>query len=143
MWSALNAEKFPKFPDLKSLLRYLQMCVHSVIIDHARRAGPPLISLDDLDPVQQRSILGRVDTARPGDNLQREEFWRVLAGRLKSDQERRVLHASFVLGLKPREISVRYPDEFSTVRDIYRTKENLLARLRRDAELAGLLLGDA
>ena len=36
-WSALTPEKFLLFPDLKALLRYLQMCVHSVLVDHARQ----------------------------------------------------------------------------------------------------------
>ncbi len=38
MWSALTPEKFTRFADLKSLLRYLQLCVHSVIIDQIRTA---------------------------------------------------------------------------------------------------------
>jgi DNA-directed RNA polymerase specialized sigma24 family protein len=38
MWLALAPEKFGQFANLKSLLRYLQMCVHSVILDHVRAA---------------------------------------------------------------------------------------------------------
>jgi len=38
MWLSITADKFVCFPDLKSVLRYLQMCVHSVIVDSARRA---------------------------------------------------------------------------------------------------------
>jgi hypothetical protein len=151
MWSALtpatgkagSPSAFAKFPDLKSLLRYLQMCVHSVIIDLGRRAGPPLISLEDLDPVLERVLLGQQAGAKPYDNLQREQFWQALALRLKSDQELRVLSASFLLGLKPREILAQYPEEFGSIREVYRIKENLLARLRRDAELEEILVGDA
>ena len=36
MWSAVTPEKFADFDDLKSLLRYLQLCVASVIMDHVR-----------------------------------------------------------------------------------------------------------
>ena len=36
MWRALTPEKFANFPELKSLLAYLKMCVNSVIIDHLR-----------------------------------------------------------------------------------------------------------
>ena len=38
LWTAMTPQKFERFPDLKSLLRYLQMCVHSAIIDHVRVA---------------------------------------------------------------------------------------------------------
>jgi len=37
MWSAVDGEKFRQFDDVPDLLRYLQMCVHSVIVDHTRR----------------------------------------------------------------------------------------------------------
>ncbi len=33
MWLGITPKKFETFPDLKSILRYLQMCVHSVLID--------------------------------------------------------------------------------------------------------------
>ena len=36
LWTSLLAERFGRFPDLKSILRYLQMCVHSVIVDYVR-----------------------------------------------------------------------------------------------------------
>src|SRR5262245_34251742 len=51
MWAALTPEKFRDFPDLKFLLRYLQMCVHSVLMDHLRLAeqAAAVTSLDALD----------------------------------------------------------------------------------------------
>ena len=46
MWGVLSPQKFGQFPNLKSLLRYLQMCVHSVIVDYARR-GEQATLLED------------------------------------------------------------------------------------------------
>jgi hypothetical protein len=52
-WVALTAERFGNFPDLKSLLRYLQMCVHSAVMDHARTAERA-----DLDVQEERLAEG-------------------------------------------------------------------------------------
>jgi hypothetical protein len=62
---------------------------------------------------------------------------------LHDEKERRVVYGSFVLALKPRELYAQFQDTFRDVNEVYRVKENVLARLRRDAELAELLGRDA
>jgi hypothetical protein len=142
MWSALTPDRFHGFSDLRSLLRYLQMCVHSIILDLVRRTQLPLISLNHTG-----SNLAQISLhdsgSRPEDGIYRQEFWQAIQARLKDEQELRVVYASFVLGLKPREICARYEDLFTEVRQVYRVKENVLARLRRDPELHRALVGDA
>jgi hypothetical protein len=76
------------------------------------------------------------------DRLDREDLWRQVNARLKDDRERAVVHASFVLALKPREVYDRWEDLFRDVKDVYRVKENVLARLGRDAELQRILVGE-
>lgn len=143
MWSALPAEKFERFPNLKSLLRYLQMCVHSVILDQVRNTEQVVLS-----PEPEVLAAGGQATA-PGverqalSQLEQQAFWQEINTRLNSDQERRVVYGSFVLGLKPRQLYAHYPDVFRNVQEIYRVKENVLARLRRDDELKELLEADA
>ena len=56
-----------------------------------------------------------------------------------NDRERLVVYASFSLGLKPRELCAQYGDQFANVRDVYRIKQNVLERLRRDPELKTIL----
>jgi hypothetical protein len=137
-WSALSPDKFQRFPDLKSLLRYLQMCVHSVIVDHARMTALPALRLAP-------------EIALPGDDLrqadvihqtialaQRQEFWRWIEARLRNEKERHVIYGSFFLNLKPRELHLQYRGVFRNVGEVHRIKENLLARLRRDPELRTL-----
>jgi DNA-directed RNA polymerase specialized sigma24 family protein len=142
MWSALTPARFEAFPDLPSLLRYLQMCVHSVLIDEVRRAEPALL-LDDL-PLAAHSLSGSSSPDQQAlDDLQRRELWQAVEARLQTEQERRVLYASFVLGLKPREICAQFSTTFRDVHEVYRVKENLLARLRRDTQLQDLLRGGA
>lgn len=143
MWSAMSPEKFGRFPNLKSLLRYLQMCVHSAIIDQTRNAEEAVLSPEpevlaaggqNLTPAVEQQALSR---------LEQEAFWQEINARLNSDQERRVVYGSFVLGLKPRQLYAHYTDVFQNVQEIYRLKENVLARLRRDEALKELLGRDA
>jgi DNA-directed RNA polymerase specialized sigma24 family protein len=142
MWAALSPEKFHCFPNLPALLRYLQMCTHSAIVDHARKREVPVVESDAEGnpwedgpvgvPNQRNSVLERLD---------REDLWRQVKARLKDDRERAVVYASFVLALKPAEIEARCPGLFHDVKDVYRVKENVLARLGRDTELQRILRG--
>lgn len=140
MWSVLTPEKFVQFPDLKSVLRYLQMCVHSVIVDYVR-AREQAELFEDIPGNPMASMGDGVDgpEAQIADRSQAETLWRWITERLKSDQERRVLYCSFVLDLKPGQIYEQHPELFHDVREIYQIKENVLARLRRDQELHELL----
>jgi DNA-directed RNA polymerase specialized sigma24 family protein len=142
MWGALGPERFGQFPNLKSLLRYLQMCVNSVVHDHVRRADVPQVELEPHavtdstpanDPLAEQIL----------DQVQQEELWSAVSARLQDDKERLVVYGSFVLGLKPRELCVQYEESFQDVREVYRVKENVLARLQRDAALRRMFWDDA
>jgi RNA polymerase sigma factor (sigma-70 family) len=137
MWFALDREKFARFANIQSLLRYLQMCVHSAILDAVRRADDPadltratVHNASHTPPAVEKMVL---------DRLTRQDFWQAILDRLKDDRERLVIHASYALGLKPREIASEFPDTVSDVREVYRIKENVLSRLRRDPELGEFL----
>ncbi len=142
-WSAVSPDKFLRFPDLKSLLRYLQMCVHSVIVDHARMTALPTLRLAPEIAVAG-DYLGQVDVIHQTIALsQRQEFWRWIEAHLRNEKERQVVYGSFFLNLKPREIYMHYRGVFRNVGEVHRIKENLLARLRRDPELRKLFGEDA
>ena len=134
MWSAVTQEKFKHFDGLKSVLRYLKMCVGSVIIDHLRvQARLTLEELTDPvieaarrhDPTLEDRVLGRVGG---------EDLWERIEALGIDHQEHCVLYGSFVLGLKPRQLLEHYAGVFDDIRQIYRVKENLLARLRRNLD---------
>ena len=142
MWAAMTPDKFSHFSNLKSLLRYLQMCVHSVILDQIRVAerSAATIHTDRLGatgrtrgPVVEEQALAQVH---------RQEFWREIDARLRTDKERQVVYGSFILALKPREIHAQFRETFRDVHEVYRVKENVLARLRRDTELHEFIGGD-
>lgn len=141
MWSAVSAEKFADFDDLKSLLRYLQLCVASVIMDHVR-AVEYHERLEDLPPNVEEATGVHVEQ-RALEQADRKSFWEAINARLNDEQEKLVVYYSYVVGFKPSQILEHRPDAFADVRDIYRTKENVLARLRRDEALKELFSSDA
>lgn len=138
MWAAITPAKFEKFPNLKSVLSYLQMCVHSALVDNVRsRERAALIDQDELS----RTPAARVPNVEQqvGRRVEREELWGWINDRLKNDKERRVVFGTFALAMKPRELYTQFPDSFEDVNEVYRVKENVMARLRRDDALKKLL----
>ena len=127
MWSALSPEKFGRFPDLKSLLRYLQLCIHSVIIDYARTAQ----QVELAEPTGSWQGLESDVLAE----MARGELWQRIGTHLNDKREKQLLYYRYALGLKPREICNRFADEFPEVGEIYVMNQNILARLRRDDAL--------
>jgi hypothetical protein len=141
MWAAITPQKFNHFLDLKSILRYLQICVHSVLVD-AMRAHEQAELLEDTpqqsarlkDPTSPFSIEDQV-----AHKVQARQLWDLLDRRCKSEQERLVINGSFVLAFKASELYAANQSVFQDVNEVYRVKENLLARLKRDAEFMDFL----
>jgi DNA-directed RNA polymerase specialized sigma24 family protein len=137
-WQAVSPERFANFPDLTHLLRYLQMCVHSVICDFMR----------SYDEAAQSVELSRAENSAGGPPVedlvqarhQAMDLWKRVCGCLRDQKEVLVAYDSFVLDLKPAEIHERYPLNFESVREVYRIKENVLERLRRDPGLLAQFL---
>ena len=136
-WSAVGPDRFASFPELPALLKYLKLCVHSVLMDEvrARRAGT-LTSLDEVPetaPAEsdaERSVIGKVAG---------QELWEAIARELQNEAEETVVHLSFARDLKPAEIFERHPELFASVEDVYRIKRNVLDRLRRSANVRAFL----
>lgn len=127
MWSALTPPKFAGFSDLKALLRYLQLCVHSVIIDYTRTAQPaPVTATEATWQGLEREVL---------DELTRNELWQRIGVHLNDSREEQLLYYRYALGLKPREICQRFGADFPDVGEVYVMTQNILARLRRDEAL--------
>lgn len=137
MWLAITPEKFHQYPDLKALLKYLQMCVFSAIIDQARKSSLVELELEayeHFNPGTNRSDMEK----HVLDSLQRRKLWEEIEKRFNSQEERIVLYASFALGQKARQILASHPDSFANVEEIYLIKQNVMARLRRDTGLRDL-----
>jgi hypothetical protein len=139
MWAVLTPEKFERFPDFRGLMRYFQMCVHSTVIDYLRQKEETLRLEDTQEAVVpseepeahvERSVLGRDH---------RRRFWQLVDSRLQNEKEKKLVYGIFVLDLKPRELEVEFRGVFRDIQEIYRIKENVMDRLRRDQELQRVL----
>jgi hypothetical protein len=143
MWMALAPGKFSHFSNLKCLLRYLQMCVHSAILDQVRVAERSVVGMDYETLAAGDSAGEPIVENQALDQVHCQELWREIDAQLRDERERRVVYGSFVLALKPREVYAQFRETFRDVNDVYRVKENVLARLRRDAGLQRFLGEDA
>ena len=134
MWRSLTPESFARFGELRQLLRYLELCAQSCLLDYNRKKkGQTETSWDDLEHDSTGAAAAiEVDSLADG---QKAELWRVLWQLVTDEVERVVLVASFVLNLKPQQIQVEYGEHFATVLEVYRTKQNILQRLRRSPQL--------
>jgi hypothetical protein len=133
----LTPEKFGGFSDIASLMSYLKMCVHSVIFDHSRKVDQ--LNLYDLDEVVEEVTDDPSPEEQALEQSYRQAFWDLTNARLHDEKERLVIRGSFVLDLKPQEIFEHFRSVFSDVDEIYRVKQNVLSRLRRDPEFRKLL----
>lgn len=142
MWTALTPEKFSHFSDFRSLMRYFQMCVHSVLVDYVRRKEENY----RLEEVPDAALQGD----KPEEHVERtvmahdhrRQFWELVDSRLQNEKEKQLVYGIFVLDLKPRQLIEEFGNLFRDIREIYRIKENVMERLRRDQEIQRVLRGD-
>jgi DNA-directed RNA polymerase specialized sigma24 family protein len=128
-WAALSAERFDRFPSVGSLLKYLQLCAHSTVLDElrARRRAPA----DSLSQTGEDAAASAGDEESTLGRLAASELWRTIAAELHDEPERIVTYLSLVRDLKPGQIHARHPEHFASTADVYRVKRNVLERLRR------------
>ncbi|MEF3275765.1 MAG: sigma-70 family RNA polymerase sigma factor [Chloroflexus sp.] len=135
-WRAVTPERFASFPNLASLLQYLQLCASSVVIDTVRAQSWAEVMPED------RINHQRTQPAAPDEEamqrIDQQEFWRFIDSQLHNESERVVVYGSFVLGMTPRAIFERYPALFATIYDVYNVKRNVLSRLSRNGYLRAL-----
>jgi DNA-directed RNA polymerase specialized sigma24 family protein len=136
-WYATSNQRLSQFKDLASILKYLKMCLGSVLLDQARaRRRQACVSIDDVAP----DVCVSADPAgQVISRLAQRELWAAIDRDLLDASERLVAHLSFVGGLCPREIMARHPETFHDVYDVYRTKRNMIERLRRSQAIKSLL----
>lgn len=127
-WAAMSPEKFAAAPGIGSLLDYLRLCTGSVIVDHGRRSRRKRDQ--ELNPeLPDRGADREIEL------LDTQELVLQIEQRLKDEDEKRVFFAMFTLGMKPREISEQWPEQFPTVQRVNQIRQNIVDRLRRDESL--------
>jgi hypothetical protein len=128
-WRTVHKRGLDRFPTLATIVQYLKLCAHSVLMDNARvrQANRCLVPID----VQATQVPAeRMDESVLGEMVA-HDLWQAIERELKTEPEREVAWLSFVAGLTPRQILRQRADLFQTIDDIYRLKRNVLERLRR------------
>jgi len=133
---ALTPVKMGNFDSLAAVLKYLKMCVHSVIADEVRSRQARQYE-ETLDSIEHEPA-----TDDPADdvvsNISAQGLWQVIQEELNGEDERVLIYLAYVHGMKPSEISSQHRRLFPSVEDVYRIKRNVLERLRRNRRLQTL-----
>lgn len=123
-WQSLNGQPL-KFSSLANVLRYLHLCLNSVLIDTLRSyARKKIQALPEPDSSDEQLV---------EDNYHESEWWSIIESMLPDPRERRALYLLYHCGLKPKEIVLRCPGEFAHEYEIYRLRRNGLDRLKRNS----------
>src|SRR5690349_4903477 len=134
---ALTPAKMGNFDSLAAVLKYLKMCVHSVIADEVRSRQARQYE-ETLDSIEHEPA-----TDDPADdvvsNISAQGLWQVIQEELNGEDERVLIYLAYVHGMKPSEISSQHRRLFPSVEDVYRIKRNVLERLRRNRRLQAMV----
>jgi hypothetical protein len=133
-WCAVSPQLFTKnLKTLGSVLLYLKKCVASTLYNYQRdlkREGQfEAIIADISNPGVERPIedeLSRKDAE--------EQMWELIESLLKNERERAAIE-NFTLEKKAGQIQKDYSHLFVDAKSIYRIKENLMKRFRRNPKL--------
>lgn len=133
---ALTPVKIGNFDTLAAILKYLKMCVHSVVADEVRarqsRQYEETLEAIEHEPAGEDPAENVVST------LSAQHIWEVIQEELHGEDERILVYLVYVQGMKPAEISASHRRYFPGVDDVYRVKRNVLERLRRNRRLRTL-----
>src|SRR5579885_2943982 len=133
---ALTPAKMKNFDSLAAVLKYLKMCVHSVVADEIRSRQSRQYE-ETLESIEHEPAADD-----PADDvvasISAQGLWQIIQEELNGEEERVLIYLAYVQGMKPGEISYRHRRLFPSVDDVYRIKRNVLERLRRNRRLQAM-----
>jgi DNA-directed RNA polymerase specialized sigma24 family protein len=122
-----------RFPNIRAVMGYLKFCAAAVRIETWRNEDRQRILYEKLRTAPSTElILAHVQPNRGHTSF---DFKQLVLSRLKDESERAVFEGTYYYDLAPRDIQAERPDLFPDVRTVYRVKDRLLRRLKRDREL--------
>jgi DNA-directed RNA polymerase specialized sigma24 family protein len=119
-----------RFPDLRAVMSYLKRCAVAMRIEAWREEERSARLHERLCDERHLEHLHRPPAGKKTFDLRL-----LISSKFNSEEERVVFELTYYFDLPPRDIQAERPDLFPDVNLVYRVKENLLKRLRRDPEL--------
>ena len=120
---------------LPTVLRYLRVCLHGVLLDSLRsQVRPKEIPLRE--PADSDGQAG-------GDHPGAHQLWERIQGLFPDVREQRVAYLLFHCHLSPREIFCATPQQFRDVQEIGHLRARILERILLHADLMTLFLPPA
>ncbi|HYK86321.1 MAG TPA: hypothetical protein VEV19_13205 [Ktedonobacteraceae bacterium] len=124
-WFAMRKHQI-EFTSLQSVLGYLHATLNGILIDTMRMyLHSRIVPLPETDILKEPSVEER---------SYGHELLESVQLLLPDAREQRLVYLLYYCGLKPREIMLRCPGEFASVKEIYRLNKNVIERLRRNRE---------
>lgn len=127
LFSKVTPEKYPDFPSIGHILRYLNLCARTNVRQYFRD-NFRIIELD-LPP----------DLIDPGAQRDEEtiiiaEFWAMVFRILPSEKEQRLVRLYYLENYKPSEIAKLYPDLWKTAQQVSTMLYRIHKKLRNHQE---------
>ena len=125
-WQATTSNQQLEFHRLAAALQYLRASLYGAMLDTLRAyARPREVALPEPGEAEEPYVEDSTDSS---------EVWEVLQAMLPNPREQRVAYLLFHCGLKPREIVSWFPQEWSSVREIYRLRRTIMERFLRNVD---------
>lgn len=124
-----------QFGHVGALLKYLNQCVITTILDQQRRAQRMARLMERMQAAAAGALAhgSPEETALEGldraEKIQQVRQW--VRAHVSDPQEQRLLYLSYECELTPAEIAQQYPHEFANAQAVRRIKERVLKRARR------------
>jgi DNA-directed RNA polymerase specialized sigma24 family protein len=134
LWRRVDPDTFNSFPNLNSLLGYLQRCVYNLVIDQARMRAREQQRTQALG----QALAGQVVPSPQGralDHVRAGELWETVRAQCRNEREECVAYCYLVLALKPSDILALHGELFPSTATVNAILATLLKRLRRSPTL--------
>lgn len=123
-----------QFAHVGGLLKYLQQCALTAVLDLRRRQEKQQrlqTALNRSYAIETPSEAGSSADTRMDQEALLLKVRRWMENNVTDPEEELVIHLTFELGLTPAEITSQYPRDFPNARAVRRAKERFLKRARR------------
>ncbi len=130
----VTPDKWAKFPNLATVLSYMDMCAQTTIIDYYRSRERQKRLHDSIVSAQSTAQTSHIQL----DNDIEKRLWVLINHQCKHPEDKLLAELSWVMGLPPRKIAKRFPDKFKNTKAVSEQKRNLWQRLQRNSDIRAL-----